>query len=106
MQFIVTTHSPLVCRAAGKGSIWKLAKPGSDEEIREITGVDKQRLVLGNLLDAYGTDAFGEDVSQSKDGLKLAEKMARLRLKSFKGTITEAEKQTLEELTAQMPSVG
>ncbi len=31
IQFIVTTHSPLVCHAAERGSVWRLASPGSDQ---------------------------------------------------------------------------
>jgi energy-coupling factor transporter ATP-binding protein EcfA2 len=107
IQFIVTTHSPLVCRAAtGNGTIWKLAKPGSDEETRKITGQDKDRLLLGNLLDAYGTDAFGTDVSQSDAGRKLGDQLAMLSLRAFKGTITKEEKVVFENLKAKMPSVG
>ncbi len=47
LQFIVTTHSPLVCRAAEKGSIWRLAKPGPIGGARNH-GIEKDRLVMAN----------------------------------------------------------
>ncbi|NJL59344.1 MAG: AAA family ATPase [Desulfobacteraceae bacterium] len=43
IQFIVTTHSPLICRACEKGSIWRLASPGSGETSEEITGIAKKK---------------------------------------------------------------
>jgi energy-coupling factor transporter ATP-binding protein EcfA2 len=30
LQFLVTTHSPLVCQAAEKGSVWRLPTPGNN----------------------------------------------------------------------------
>jgi len=75
IQFIVTTHSPLICRACDKGSIWRLAAPGSNQPSGEITGTDKDKLIFGNILDAYGTEVFGTGVVR---GEKSEEKMERL----------------------------
>ncbi len=38
VQFIVTTHSPLVCHAAERGSVWKLPNPGSGEVVKRVEG--------------------------------------------------------------------
>lgn len=40
LQFIVTSHSPLVCRACDKGSIWRLAVAGSGQVSGEVTGLE------------------------------------------------------------------
>lgn len=64
-QFFVTTHSPIICRAARRGSVWLLPTPGSDDTPRRIEGSELARLVDGNILDAYGTELFGEDVTRS-----------------------------------------
>ncbi len=40
LQFIVTTHSPLVCQAAEVGHGVAAPRPGSDEEARQVTGVE------------------------------------------------------------------
>ncbi|MBO0939692.1 AAA family ATPase [Fibrella sp. HMF5335] len=107
IQFIVTTHSPLICRGAEKrGSIWRLAAPGSDEQSGEITGTQRDRLIYGNVLEAYGTEAFGEDVSQSQEGVKMGERLAYLNMRSFQGLITAEEEAELDKLKAKLPTAG
>ncbi|RZM20435.1 MAG: DUF2813 domain-containing protein [Pedobacter sp.] len=106
IQFIVTTHSPLICRACEKGSIWRLAAPGSGEESGEITGTQRDRLIYGNVLEAYGTEAFGENVSQSQEGMDMGERLAYLNMRSFQGLITEAERTELFDLKAKLPTAG
>lgn len=98
IQFIVTTHSPLVCRACEKGSIWRLAAPGSGNESGEITGTYKKRLVYGNILDAYGTEVFGEDVSISEESDKKLNRLTELNRKSIEGETSDAEERELSEL--------
>lgn len=100
LQFIVTTHSPLVCRAAEQGTIWRLKAPGSDIESGEVTGVEKQRLVYGDLLDAYGTELFGRNITQSQSGQELTETLAALNMKSFKSKLSSDELIKLESLKA------
>lgn len=98
LQFIVTTHSPLVCRAARKGSIWKLAAPGSEEASGEVTGLDKERLIDGNILDAYATDLFGESPTRSAQSQEKLERLGRLNILSALGKITDTEEQERIEL--------
>ena len=105
IQFIVTTHSPLICRASEHGTIWRITSPGSDEPSGQVTGIDRERLIFGNVLDAYGTELFGEDLTQSKKGLELGDRLAELNKKSFKGIINEDERRELYELRAKMPTV-
>jgi predicted ATP-binding protein involved in virulence len=97
LQFIVTTHSPLICRACEKGSIWRLAAPGSEEESGEITGAFRERLIHGNILDAYGTEVFGKETVRSAES---DEKLARLghlnMLKALGKISTEDEKERLK----------
>ncbi len=65
MQFIVSSHSPLVCQAADPGTIFRLPRPGYDEDGYMVSGDEYRRLVFGNVLDAYGTEVFGEGVTSS-----------------------------------------
>ncbi len=106
IQFIVTTHSPLVCRAAENGSIYRLAAPGSNEKSGEVTGIERERLIYGNILDAYGTEAFGEGVSRSSDSTAKMEELAALNLKSMLGEITAAEEARMLELRQILPTAG
>ena len=103
IQFIVTTHSPLVCRAAENGSIWKLAAPGSEEESRQIQGDELNRLIFGNAVDQYGTQAFGF-IPPSESAIKMREELASLSLKSFKGEITKKQMERMEELKTNFPT--
>ena len=104
MQFIVTTHSPLVCRAAEKGTIWWLPSPGTQEQFHQIIGQDRDRLVYGNILDAYGTEIFGENTSRSKGGLAKMKELADLNLKSVMGDLDAEEEVKMSELQRIFPS--
>lgn len=104
LQFIVTTHSPLVCRAAEKGSIWRLAAPGSNNKSGEITGLDKDRLVFGNVLDAFGTEVFGEGVSISQESNDMLNRLAELNVKSMIGEINDSEHEELQDLKSVLPT--
>ena len=93
IQFIVTTHSPLVCRASENGTIWRLAAPGSKTESGQIIGVEKDKLIFGNILDAYGTEFFGKTpVRSAKSDAKL-EELGNLNMLSALGKITEKEEE-------------
>ncbi|TAE09429.1 MAG: hypothetical protein EAZ95_16025 [Bacteroidetes bacterium] len=100
LQFIVTTHSPLICRASHTGTIWRLASPASDKPSGEVVGIDKDRLVYGNILDAYGTDVFGEGIERSEEGRKGLERLAYLNKKSIydKQGLTAQEQAEYEKL--------
>lgn len=99
LQFIVTTHSPLICRACGEhGKIFRLAAPGSEQESGEITGVERDKLVYGNILDAMGTNEFGDSIAQSAEGVKMLERLARLSNKQIATPLGEQEKAEYERL--------
>ncbi len=106
IQFIVTTHSPLICRAAEKGSIWRLAAPGSDQESGQVIGTEFQRLVYGNVLDAYGTEVFGENVTRSGEAHEMLDELALLNKKSIKGSLTASERKRLEHLRTILPTAS
>lgn len=104
MQFIVTTHSPLVCRASDKGSIWRLAAPGSDYKTGEVTGTDKNRLIYGNILDAYGTEVFGSDVTINNESVEKKEELVRLSKKRITGQMSAKDDAKLQELRDIFPA--
>jgi predicted ATP-binding protein involved in virulence len=104
LQFIVTTHSPLICRACEKGSIWRLAAPGSQTPSGEVTGTDRDRLIFGNVLDAYGTEAFGRSVERSQQSKEMLDRLAKLSALNSFGKISAAEKSELEALRKILPT--
>ncbi len=105
LQFVVTTHSPLVCHAAAHGSIFRLARPGVDEESLRVSGAEYDRLVYGNVLDAYGTESFGRTTGgPSREGRVRRARLASLNVKEMEEGLTQAELLEREQLRAAMPS--
>lgn len=101
IQFIVTTHSPLICRACEKGSIWRLAAPDSEIPSGEIVGTERERLIYGNILDAYSTEAFGQSPVRSEKSNEKLQRLGELNMRAAFGKITaeeEKERQTLQQI--------
>jgi hypothetical protein len=106
MQFIVTTHSPLICQAAEVGSVWRLPRPGTEELGGMVTGTDLDRLLYGNVLDAYGTQLFGEGVTRSEEAKLRLDRLAELNWKQLQGDLTDKEKDEQQALRASQPTAA
>jgi hypothetical protein len=104
IQFIVTTHSPLVCQAAERGSILRLPDPGTDESPRVVQGLERERLLYGNILDAYATPSFGHVPTRSDSGQAKLERLAELNHKSLREDLSEEELDEREHLLRMMPT--
>lgn len=104
LQFIVTTHSPLVCQAAEKGSVWRLPTPGVEDDGGRITGTELKRLVYGNVLEAYGTEAFGGSVNRSESSKEKILRLAQLNQKSLRKDLSESEQAELLDLRSTLPT--
>ena len=101
-QFFVTTHSPIICRAAT--SVWKLPPPGSNASFRRVTGAEYGRLVDGSILDAYSTQLFGEGVTRSQQSERKVARLAELSQKQLYETLSPDEELELHSLRTTMPS--
>ncbi len=104
LQFIVTTHSPLVCQAAEKGSVWRLPTPGVEDDGGRITGTELKRLIYGNVLEAYGTEAFGSDVNRSESSQEKMKRLAQLNQKSLRESLSDGEEAELIDLRSILPT--
>ncbi|HEY0190395.1 MAG TPA: AAA family ATPase, partial [Kofleriaceae bacterium] len=104
MQFIVSTHSALVCQAAEVGSVYRLPHPGTDDPGGMVTGVALHRLLYGNVLDAYSTGVFGDGITRSDSGQDKLEQLAELNTRELVGELSDAEKQTQTELREILPT--
>ncbi|HRI71843.1 MAG TPA: AAA family ATPase, partial [Polyangium sp.] len=105
IQFIVTTHSALVCQAAadGHGSIFRLPKPGTDEVGRVLDGPELNRILYGNVLDAYGTGVFGS-VERSEQGAEKRKRLVELNLKEVSEGLSPDEEREQDELRSMFPT--
>jgi hypothetical protein len=106
LQFIVTTHSPLICQAATMGTIFRLPRPGSDEEAGMVTGVARDRLLYGNVLDAYSTGVFCDVSTRSPEALEKLERLAILNQKELAEGLSEMERAEQQQLRAQLPTAA
>jgi len=107
VQFLVSTHSPLICQAAEVGTVFRLPRPGADpsEDRGEmVTGLALKRLIYGNVLDAYGTGVFGDGVTRSDSGQEKLERLAELNTQELVGSLSEEEKQAQAELREMLPT--
>jgi len=106
VQFIVSTHSPLVCQAADIGTVYRLPTPGTDQKAGMITGTELDRLLYGNVLDAYGTEIFGAGVARSEKSLYLATRLAELNQKELHAGLTPEEAEEQKKLRATLPTAA
>ncbi len=71
-----------------------------------ICGTELNRLLYGNVLDAYSTGAFGNSVGRSEEGLHLVERLAALNIKELHEGLNENEEQEQDWLRAMMPTAS
>lgn len=92
VQFLVTTHSPIICQAADENGLFVLPEPGSDEPARALTP-DEYRTVITSRPDTIlRTPAFGLDNTRSPRAVAARAEYARLMSKQRAGArFTQAE---------------
>jgi energy-coupling factor transporter ATP-binding protein EcfA2 len=106
IQFIVTTHSPLVCQAAEVGTVFRLPAPGSLEEPRMVRGQDLERVLYGDILDAYATGIFGQGITRSQQSRERLERLAHLNLKELNEGLSLQEEDEQQSLRATLPTAA
>ncbi len=106
IQFIVSTHSPIICRAAEKGSIWRFPAPETGREPYEVKGQERNQLIYGDILDAYGTELFGHNVTRGSSGHVKIERLAYLNMLDLVGKSSAKEKTERTQLLELFPNDG
>lgn len=102
IQFIVTTHSPLICRACYKGTIWQFPVMGGKKNKLQgkIEGELKENLIYGNVLEAFETNAFGIKIERGEEAKRLQKIYKELKYKKRYGvSMSDEEIQELNYLT-------
>ncbi|MDE3738604.1 AAA family ATPase [Pseudomonas resinovorans] len=98
IQFIVTTHSPLVCQGALNGSVTVLPSPGTSERGGRLLGSALDRLLYGDILEALSSGAFGKGIERSDAAQAMLFELAKLNLSSRRRSLKSDEKIRQEEL--------
>ena len=71
-----------------------------------MQGQEFDRLVKGNILEAYGTDFFGKDVDIPQSAKEAEQEIARLSMLKAKGRISPEQEHELRDLQAARPTVA
>lgn len=104
VQFIVTTHSPLVCPAALDGRIYHLPPLGSGDPF-QLTPSDAELVVAGRPDEILLTPAFGLTHTRSPRAVAAQVRHALLISKKLTlGELTPEESAELEQLALFLPN--
>ena len=108
VQFIVSTHSPLVCQSAENGSIYVLPRSGTKERGEMVEGAALRRLVYGTVLDACGTEAFGQEaaLTRSPSSRDMRRRLATLNNAEIRRRLTDDEEKERQKLRDALPSAA
>lgn len=106
VQFIVSTHSPLVCHAAENGSVWKLPTPGSRETVKQVEGDELKKILYGDLVEAYDTELFGIPSTRSDSAKAKQSRLAQLNVKFRRGKLSADETRELKQLRVILPTIA
>ncbi|AZS86453.1 AAA family ATPase [Streptomyces griseoviridis] len=99
VQFIVTTHSPLVCQAADGGRIYHMPQPGQGESPFQLSPIDFNRVIAGKPDQILLTPAFGMSHTRSPQAVNANRRHSRLRAKQIAGKLSTDEYEELEQLS-------
>ncbi len=99
IQFIVTSHSPLICQAADPNGLFVLPEPGSDEPARALTPEEYQEVISSRPDTILRSAAFGLQNTRSPVAVEARSAFADLRTKQRAGgKLTKTELAELERL--------
>jgi predicted ATP-binding protein involved in virulence len=91
IQFLVTTHSPLICQAADRNGIFVLPEPGSDEKPRQLSNEEYEKIIAAKSDTILLTSAFGLQNTRSELAVQSRERYSDLKAKQNSGTKLNAE---------------
>lgn len=99
IQFLVTTHSPIICQAADKNGLFVLPEPGSDAKPRALTPEEYSQVIASRPDTILLSPAFGLQNTRSPRAVEGRAEFSKLQAKKRAGgTLTAVEKARLPQL--------
>jgi hypothetical protein len=95
IQFIVSTHSALVCQAADRNGIFHLPPPGSGDPPFQLSEDDYWKVVRSKADEVLLSPAFGLEQTRSPQAVQARQGYARLKAKKKSVGLTSDEKRQL-----------
>lgn len=97
VQFIVTSHSPLICQAADPNGIFKLTEPGSGEKPYALSEELIQKIRASKADTILLSPAFDLDNTRSPIAVESRAHLAELNAKKRAGVALSANEKELEK---------
>ena len=85
IQFLVTTHSPLICQAADQNGLFRLPEPGSGIQPWALVSEDYNKVIASGPSTILLTPAFGLQNTRSPRAVEQRAKFAKLQSKKRAG---------------------
>lgn len=99
IQFLVTTHSPLICQAADERGIFHLPEPGSDDKPRRLSDEEYREIIASTPNTILLSPAFGLENTFSPPAVNARAEYAKLKNKERSGGVLNPdETRKLEQL--------
>lgn len=96
IQFLVTTHSPIICQAADPNGLFVLPEPGGTEKPRRLSKQEYEKVVASRPDTILLTPAFGLTNTRSPRAVEGRAEYSKLMSKSRSGApLTNQEKERL-----------
>lgn len=100
IQFLVTTHSPIICQAADPNGLFVLPEPGSDVPPRALSTEEYRQVIASRPDTILLTSAFGLQNTRSPQAVENRAEYAKLRAKSRAGAkLTTDEEARMDQLS-------
>lgn len=99
IQFLVTTHSPIICQAADENGLFVLPEPGSGDEPRPLSSEEYKKVIASRPDTILLSGAFNLQNTRSPRAVEARAELAKLGAKTRAGLKLSPEEQgTLMQL--------
>jgi hypothetical protein len=98
IQFIVTTHSAIICQAADENMIYHLPPPAGPSEPCRITGEDYWKIVRSKPDVIYLSPAFEMKYTRSPRAVQARREFTDLKAKEHAGLLSAGEARYIQQL--------
>jgi hypothetical protein len=99
VQFLVTTHSPIILQAADPNGLFVLPEPGSEDEPHALTHEEYQKIIISRPDSILLSPAFGLENTRSEPVVEKRALYSKLRSKKRAGVkLSASEEKNLQGL--------
>jgi hypothetical protein len=99
IQFLVTSHSPIILQAADPNGLFVLPEPGSEDEPRRLSAEEYQKVIASRPDSILRSSAFGLENTRSEPVVEKRAQYSKLQSKKRAGAkLSAAEEKDMQAL--------